>query len=133
MENLKKFTFINCICCGNKISMFDAGRTLTREGGTEEYFKNVDMSKYKPESQMWNGGVVGKMSAPYGSCHDGDIFYLGICDTCVDEGYKNGRLRYQGNYISQSHRTYLHKFTDEELEEQEKKRNRENNLNDLIN
>jgi hypothetical protein len=96
----------------------------------EEYFKNVDMSKYKPESQIWSLGVVEKMSAPYGSCHDGDIFYLGICDDCVDEGYKNGRLRYQGDYISPTH---LHKFTDKELEEQEKKRNRENNLNDLIN
>jgi len=125
MENLKKFKFINCICCGFKISMPD-----DVEIPKEEYFKNVDMSKYKPESQIWSLGVVGKMSAPYGSCHDGDIFYLGICDDCVDEGYKNGRLRYQGDYISPTH---LHKFTDKELEEQEKKRNRENNLNDLIN
>jgi len=123
MSNLKKFTYINCICCGYKIQLLDSIQGISEE----EIFKDIDFKIYEPESQMWNG-VVELCSAGYGSSNDGDYFYLGICDNCIDEGYRNGRLRYKGDYISSA----ICKFTDEELKKQEGMRNRENNLNDLI-
>ena len=121
MENLKKFTFINCICCGKKIQLLDKLQGLP----DEEILKD---DAYDPQIQMWNDGAIQQVSAGYGSCHDGDIFYLGICDSCIEEGYRNGRLRYKGDYIS----PIICKFSDEELKKQDEMRNRENNLNDLI-
>lgn len=121
MENLKKFTFINCICCGKKIQLLDKLQGLP----DEEILKDDD---YDPQIQMWNDGAIQQVSAGYGSYHDGDIFYLGICDSCIEEGYRNGRLRYYGDYISSN----ICKFSDEELKKQDEMRNRENNLNDLI-
>jgi hypothetical protein len=121
MENLKKFTFINCICCGKKIELLD------KVQGVPEDEIIID-DTYDPEDQLWNNGVLQKLSAGYGSSLDGDIFYLGICDSCIEEGYRNGRLRYKGDYIA----TIICKFSDEELKQQEQMRNRENNLNDLI-
>jgi len=37
------------------------------------------------EYDMVNGGVVGQISAGYGSIHDGGIFQVGICDRCIEE------------------------------------------------
>ena len=120
MIELKKFTFINCICCGYKIQLSDAGIPES------EIFK--DLKNYKPESQIWNNGVVNLFVAGYGSSNDGDYFYLGICDKCIDIGYKNGRLRYQGDYMATSYC----KFNESDFRKQEEMRNRENNLNNLL-
>lgn len=49
----------------------------------------------KPESGMWAGGIVDKISANYGSVLDGDMFIVAICDKCV----KEANLEYVGNYI----------------------------------
>ena len=104
MENLSKFTFINCICCGKKIELLNKIQGVSDD-------KIFSDPNWNANSQMWNDGVVEEMSAPYGSCHDGDTFYLAICDKCVDEGYRNGRLRYKCDYISST----ICKFSDEEL------------------
>ena len=55
-------------------------------------------SKYhgKPESAMWSGGIVDKISANYGSVLDGDMFIIAICDKCV----KETKLECVGNYMS---------------------------------
>ena len=45
----------------------------------------------------WNGGIVNKISAGYGSLLDGDMFILAICDECV----KKKKLRNVGNYMFQ--------------------------------
>jgi len=44
---------------------------------------------------MWNGGIVDKIAAGYGSKIDGDMFVIAICDECVIE--KN--LKWVGNYM----------------------------------
>ena len=124
-EDLKRFTYINCICCGYKIDLLD----LKAYSNLDEYIKHYSSNgDYEPEFQMWNGGIVKKVSAGYGSDFDTDEFYIGICDNCIDDNIKNGRLRYAGNYMIPD---FSH-YADEELEEFEKKRNRENNLNDLL-
>lgn len=120
MLDLKKFTFINCICCGYKIELSHRGLT------DDEIFQ--DLENYRPDDQMWNNGALEVVRPGYGSSNDGDVFYLGICDTCIDNGYKNGRLRYRGDYMDPNY----FKFDESELKKQEEKRNRENNLNDLL-
>jgi hypothetical protein len=49
----------------------------------------------KPESAMWDGGIVDKIAANYGSILDGDMFIIAICDKCVQES----KLDYVGNYM----------------------------------
>jgi hypothetical protein len=116
MEKIKKeieyFDFMNCICCGKTIKLIEIGSP----------------DKFQPGSSPWLNGSVKLISAPYGSSHDGDQFYLGICDVCITEGYRNGRLRYVGDYMS----GYIDKFTEEEKLSQNRLRNREYNLNNLL-
>lgn len=114
MSKTEYFDFMNCICCGKTIKLIEIGD------------RNED--KFKPEQNPWLDGAVKLISAPYGSSHDGDLFYLGICDNCITEGYRNGRLRYKGDYIS----NHIGKFTEEEKLSQDQLRNREYNLNNLV-
>jgi hypothetical protein len=99
------FDSINCICCGTEI------KTL--------YENN-------PQIRMWEGGVVEKISVGYGSINDGDEFYIAICDNCIDDNYKNGRIIYNCTHFGSS------KFSDKELKKFEENRRRESNLNKLI-
>jgi|GEM_PF-3180803 len=77
-----------CICCGKIIKSLEP----------EE--KNENYSKYHPHKTMWNGGIVQEIRAGYGSCHDGDIFYISICDDCIDKKVKGKILEYIGSYLS---------------------------------
>jgi hypothetical protein len=36
-----------------------------------------------PENAMWNGAVVDRIEAGFGSIFDTDIFLIAICDDCV--------------------------------------------------
>lgn len=123
--DLEKFTFINCICCGRKIELIGLNQYSTKE----EYFTDHTKAniKYDPTSQMWNGGVVERLVSGYGSGHDGSIFYIGMCDICINANIINARLRYAGDYMMQ-----VNSYTDNELQNFEKIRNRENNLNELL-
>jgi hypothetical protein len=44
---------------------------------------------------MWEGGIVDRIAANYGSSLDGNMYILAICDKCVIER----KLKYVGNYI----------------------------------
>lgn len=121
MNTLKQFTYINCITCGVKIELLD----LKSFQDIKEYYEHY--KGVNPESLMWKNGMVGQISAGYGSTVDGDVYYLGMCDKCVDKNVKNLRLRYVGDHL-----VGASKYTDKELEEMEKLRNRNNNLNDLL-
>jgi hypothetical protein len=124
-QDLKRFSYINCVCCGFKIELLD----LASHSNIDEFIKYYTHNGiYEPENQMWNNGVVKRLSAGYGSRFDFDEFYIGICDDCIDTHVKNGRLRYAGDYMND----LMQHYSDDELEEFEKKRNRENNLNDLL-
>jgi hypothetical protein len=113
------FESINCICCGKEITLFDLD--------IDDYINNdKKLDQSDPSSFMWNGGVVEKMSAGFGSINDGDVFYIGICDNCIKDNYKNGRLIYKKNYMG------FKRFTKDELKEFEKLKRRESNLNKLI-
>lgn len=44
------------------------------------------------ESGMYKNGIAGNIDAGYGSRHDLSIFHLRICDSCIDEKLKDGKL-----------------------------------------
>jgi len=54
-------------------------------------------TKSKPENSMWLDGIVGKVSAGYGSELDGDMYIIAICDDCIREN--KDRVEYVGNYM----------------------------------
>ena len=57
---------VSCLICDKIISfLFD-----------EE--EDIDKANF-------NGAVVGKISAGFGSTHDGDVYVVGICDECIDK------------------------------------------------
>ena len=72
---------INCVVCGNEIHSFQLG----------------DSTKIKESS--WRGGVVGSVSASYGSTLDGDVYYIGICDECIIEKTLAGIMIFDKNYM----------------------------------
>ena len=125
MNNLKNFTSINCICCGSKIELYDAINNphFDMNEFMNQYQPN---DRYRPESQIWENGIVEGLSAGYGSKHDGSMYYIGICDECVETNTLNGRLRYSGCYLG------FDVFNENDLLEFDKKRNRENNINSLM-
>lgn len=53
----------------------------------------------KDTEKMWNGGVVFKMYAGYGSVLDGDMFIGALCDTCIDKLAIDNIIKYDGDYI----------------------------------
>lgn len=61
----------NCIRCGVEIEPITHGT-------------NTHVTK--PESAMWNGGIVDKVTAGYGSDHDMNQFIIAICDECIKDG-----------------------------------------------
>lgn len=125
-EKLKRFEWINCICCGKIIKHMRAGdEEIPFDEYIEKYLNSpTTPEKYNPQNMMWRDGIILEGSAGYGSNHDGDMFYVGICDSCMTDNLNNGRIRPYGNYM-------LNVLNKTELEKQERMRNRSKNLDDL--
>lgn len=83
-----RFRSIDCVLCGFKIKL-DGLLNL----------ENIPDSKWDPETQSWDGGMVASISAGYGSILDGYYLYIGICDRCTKNKLENGSLVYWGNYM----------------------------------
>lgn len=122
-----------CICCDKKITLLHPEHL---DGKTEE---DVVFNKSKRPvgrrdeeieidagSQMWNDGVVHKISAGYGSCHDGDEFIIAICDECIIKKKATGNIAYIDNYMG-----YLSK-EDEDYVNSRTAWRRYNNINDFL-
>jgi hypothetical protein len=71
-----------CVVCGAFIQKCELDSTV----------KNIP-----PESDMWHGGVVDTVEAGYGSCHDGDVLLIAICDNCMSCLRKSGRATFVSN------------------------------------
>ena len=48
---------------------------------------------------MWDGGIVDKFVAGYGSDHDMDAFFFGICDDCVTKLKEDSKIIFEKNYF----------------------------------
>ena len=68
-----------CVCCGFEINPIEFGSTET---------VNIDYQDYIPEEGMWDGGGVQKIIMPYGSRLDSNVYYIAICDDCIEDGLR---------------------------------------------
>ena len=68
--------------------------------------------------------MVAPILGGYGSNHDCDSFYIGICDKCAQTGLESGRLIYHTNYMGGGDPPELKKW--------DSIRNRNKNLDDLV-
>jgi len=80
----KDIQSFECVSCGFEIKMGDP--LSYRES-------------FKFEELIFDGGVIEKMYAGFGSKYDGDIFYLAICDECIKKKKKQGRILIINNYM----------------------------------
>ena len=78
----KTIKSLECIVCGAEIKISD-----------------IDTESHKFEELCWDHGVIEKMYANYGSIHDGDIFYVALCDDCIDKKKEQGRILVINNYM----------------------------------
>lgn len=118
-----------CICCDKKISLLYPEIDL-KEGETEESivfkeYKQDDNIKINAGSRMWNDGIVHKVSAGYGSSHDGDEFIIAICDECITKKKMTGNIAYVNNYMFPIK-------GDEDFEKSKIAWRRYNNINDIL-
>lgn len=74
---------IKCICCGKEIERLD-----------------IDIEVHNPLQDMWSGGIIGGISANYGSIHDSDVFFIALCDKCAGKKMKEGSLIFRYNYMN---------------------------------
>lgn len=89
-----------CICCSKKISpLFNEGKSEEKIvfGKEEKQTKEGDAFTLDASSEMWKNGVIGLISAGYGSSHDMDEFVISICDDCITLKKSTGHLAYLGN------------------------------------
>lgn len=124
---------MRCICCSEnniKIESYQIEGPSTEEDiiyngpFTEEHLLQRDRPvKIDEGFLLITGGVIQKITAPYGSIHDGDRFLLAICDSCIKSKLEDGGLL----FLSQT-------FGDDEsrrIESSKKIYRRNNNLDKL--
>lgn len=70
-----------CICCNKKIKL------------------TYPSHNNHPESASYDGGVVSKISAGYGSTHDTNMYIIALCDQCIDKLKKENKIYFAGNYM----------------------------------
>ena len=75
-----------CICCNKKIE------PIYNEVSEEQLI-------FEKEKGIWNDGIVGSISAGYGSNKDGDIFMIAVCDECLSSKIETGTIALIDNYI----------------------------------
>jgi hypothetical protein len=125
-EERKLFDKMKCVICGNHVTLH-RNYTISKNNNGETLINNKPISEYKPESQMWEDGVISLFYGGYGSVFDGDIFYLAICDECIAKKYKDGSIFFAGDYMFDQRN-----YEENDYDITRRKVLRDNNLNDLI-
>lgn len=77
----KRYTAIKCLICGKLL-------------------KNLLDDNTPPENGAWNGGMVDKMVAGYGSGFDMTTFIVGVCDECIKEKIMEKRMIIKEKYYA---------------------------------
>lgn len=121
---------MRCICCNNKVNLLeDIEDGKTHEDviyESKEYNHGGKKTITHAGSRMWDDGLVDRVSAGYGSCHDGSLFIIAICDKCLTDKKECGVIAYVGDYMSP-----YSDFTKMEVDENKIIFRRNNNLEDL--
>lgn len=93
---------MKCICYNKKISLLQENSLKESKivFKREQRIVRDRVITLDAGSEMWNGGIVGLISAGYGSNTDGDEFIIAICDECLATKKDNGTVAVVGNYMS---------------------------------
>lgn len=78
-------TSYKCICCRYNIELL--------------YPDTPPRDEKDPTNAMWNNGVVDELATGYGSIHDGSIFAIAICDSCIFKKLEEGSLVHLKDYM----------------------------------
>ena len=113
---------MKCICCEKKIKLLHKQEQHSEEDLIFSSDKDTSSNK-RAENSMWDGSMVGRLSAGYGSIFDGDQFVIGICDECIKTKASESTLVYVGNYMFQ---------VSEDIEKSKQLWRRNNNLDELL-
>jgi len=119
---------MKCICCGFRIKAEYLDEGWNQEDAVFKVESKLIRDKteyFRAENRNWYDGVVGNISAGYGSNHDGDQYVIGICDKCVTEKLYDGSLAYTGNYM------FKNEYIEVEKDKYRKIWRRNNNLDEL--
>lgn len=121
---------MKCICCNKKINHLNIGASPSDE---DAIFLTIEKKRgdgtifhERAENRLWVDGVVGNISAGYGSSNDGSVYVIGVCDDCISIKVKEGSIAYTSNYICQNDEVKS------EIENSKKIFRRNNNLDNLI-
>ena len=122
-----------CICCNKKILPILTNMTeedmvfksVTVKSGPEHFLSRRSTTQ-RAENRCWLDGVVGNISAGYGSNYDGESYVIAICDGCINLKVKDGSIQYVSNYMFGSNPDVL-----EDIENSKKLFRRNHNLDDL--
>ncbi len=118
---------MKCVCCNKPIKAIYGD--ISQEESVfkvQEKRNGNTIVEIKAENRMWLDGVVGNISAGYGSSKDGDQYVIAICDDCITEKIEDGSMAHTGNYMSRT--TEVLNI----IEENKKKWRRNNNLDELL-
>lgn len=114
---------MKCICCNKSINPLHTDLSHEEAVFKTEKGKN---SQIKAENRMWSDGVVGNISAGFGSVLDGGMFVIAVCDDCIREKVESGVIAYTGNYM------FGTPSVSEEIDRCRKIWRRSNNIEDLL-
>ncbi len=92
---------MKCICCNKSVKPYPLANGLSHEDSvfkTEEKRSGNIINQIQAENRMWLGGVVGNISAGFGSSLDGDQFVISICDDCLSDKIEDGTIALTGNW-----------------------------------
>jgi hypothetical protein len=128
---------MKCICCDAKVRPLDSYdkeikneedavfKTIKHRGSTTD--DGEEKATYtRAENRMWGDGIVGNISAGYGSKRDGDCYVIAICDECIEAKKLNGTVAHIGDYMMPDY------YKENEEEESRKIWRRYNQLDDLL-
>lgn len=78
---------MRCICCGTTI------KPLYEDKPEQELIFSENIHS------IWDGGIVSKISAGFGSSNDGEVYVIGVCDECINKKVNSGVVAHVGDYI----------------------------------
>ncbi len=98
---------MKCICCNEVVGavVHDGDEFIKNEEDAifvteKREFEEGKITYLRAENRMWNDGIVGNISAGYGSILDGNMYAIAICDECTKKRHLDGTIAYVGNYMS---------------------------------
>lgn len=103
---------MKCICCDVLVSAtihkpVDDNHTDPIKSEEDAIFVTEKMEYeegkttfIRAQNRMWHNGIVGNISAGYGSTLDGNCYVIAICDSCAKKKHLDGTIAFTGDYMN---------------------------------